>query len=390
MLSMRIAPEQPGQPWVWTGARWRCGSSRVVPYRHLATEQLAVADGTRTVLVTRERCSDRPPASPAVVHTTSGTVDTLLMTLDRWPGDWTAVETRGRGPVRVLAGARGIAPVYLTVGSGVLYGSWDLAELRGRFDGQALDIEEAARRVAMVARYCTATPWRDVRLLTERARAEYAAGKLVVRYPAPSPHSHARELRPGADVVGAFGRVLDQAVADRMWTPDANGVQLSGGMDSANVALSLARAEADGAVTSTAVLLPGEAGRQQARRRRLLLSAFGAWQDTTVEAEEYLPLHPASARMRGCPLPPNADLYLEALEASTRRLTDAGVATVSPGSAETNWCSPPGTRSRGRRATAWSPTRGWARSPTRWRTTPATRESRRPPWHLKAPCRRRR
>src|SRR5262249_29035922 len=137
------------------------------------------------------------------------------------------------------AGTAGVAPLYLIDHDGVLHGSWDVTDLHEFLRSAPLVPREVARLLGMRFRYGHETLWTGLYRLTERSRAVFDSTGLRLCYPLPAVHSAARQVRDGADVLGAYEQLLDQAIGRHTYTADTAVVELSGGLDSANVAASL-------------------------------------------------------------------------------------------------------------------------------------------------------
>ncbi|MGH8879077.1 MAG: asparagine synthase-related protein, partial [Stackebrandtia sp.] len=196
----------------------------------------------------------------------------------------------------------------------------------GRLNGR-----EVARLLAQSRRYSADTMLADVHQLTACASAVATpVNGLAVSYPSAVAHSRARELAADADPVAAVAELLAQAVDARPMGSAATAVELSGGMDSANVALTLAEREVVPAVAS-AMIMPGDAGRQQAERRAEFIARTGYARDTTIDAAEHPPLCPSGDRAQGAPVSPYAEPFSEATAALLARVAAAGVRTVYTG-----------------------------------------------------------
>lgn len=105
------------------------------------------------------------------------------------------------------------------------------------------------------------------------------------------PRHRARKLRPGAEPVARFGTLMDQVVHDALdGLRGPVAVELSGGLDSANVAASAA-ALSSGQVLSAGLIVAGRAGLDQEIRRRIIVDHLGL-RDLTVPANDHLPLAP--------------------------------------------------------------------------------------------------
>lgn len=298
MLKLRIDSRALAGPWKWTGQRWVNGESWLEPFAHPSLEQVAYADSSSSVFAVRER-------------TTSSSV----------PGDFTTVTVDAlRHRVQISAGAYGTAPVFARERDGVLHASWDLADLP--LDGTSLNEREVARLLTMRFRYTAETVFSGVYRVTERATVQSTfAGALQVRYPEPALHSSPRDLAAGADVIDAYERLLSTVIAEHVYAPDKTMVELSGGVDSANVALSLAARPGGHLVRPGSVILDGDRGRQQIARRRELIRACGfTTPDITVNGTDRPPLHPRGQRGGGARVSPYDEPYHEAMSELQRAI----------------------------------------------------------------------
>ncbi|EWC60832.1 hypothetical protein UO65_3885 [Actinokineospora spheciospongiae] len=294
-------------------------------------EHAAVTDGVSTFVAVRERAREVAGFGPAQVFTTTDTPTyrRLLDEIKAWPLDFVLVECTPTAGFRITSGTWGTAPLYLTDAGGRLRGSWSLPDLRQQFSLDALDERSVARLLTERTRYARETLFQGVHMLTERAHATYGDNGLVMRYPAPAEHALPREVRDDVDVVEVYRRVLSGAVYARPFDPRASAVELSGGMDSASVAVTLAE-EHHGEVLAYALAIGGEAGEQQLRRRAEMLRHLG-FLDLIVDALPLAPFNPDGARARRMFVEPGAEPYHEAVGAILAAARDRGVRTVFTG-----------------------------------------------------------
>jgi asparagine synthase (glutamine-hydrolysing) len=274
VLKLKISLADAPGPWVQTASGWRCRESWIEPVAHPALEALSSVsvDGIRVIV--RERCPGRNGREHA----------------SDWPGDFITADL-GPGSVRLHAGRRGTAPLYLAATGATMLGSWDLADLRHAVSADHLVDREVARLLTMRFRYGHQTIFANAFRLTERSTADFTSDGLRLGYPQSAMHSRARELRDGADAVAAYERLLHAAVTRRAYDPASACVELSGGLDSANVAATLAALH-PGQVTASAMMILGEAGIQQAARRAKLKCSPGS------AATRWWPGLPPSSRTR--------------------------------------------------------------------------------------------
>ncbi|MEV3856100.1 asparagine synthase C-terminal domain-containing protein [Streptomyces sp. NPDC050095] len=273
--------------WALAGGLWTTGSSWVkpanLPVLVAAFNDAAPSQATVTV---REDKRERP--------------------------DYVSLTMRP-GEVQVSAGEFGTAPVYLVAEGDTLYGSWDLADLRPYLRTNRLVPRVVARTLTRQHRYTADTLFEGVYRLTERATAIFTAGGLTVHYPEPAEHVLVpRSLRSDIDPVDAFDRLLTQVVRETPVAAASVGVELSGGADSGNVALSVSAAGLP-RVHSFGLLMGGDLGRQQRDRRKALVDHCG-FRDTAIPALPHPPFVPGGVRAAGRPHDPAGAFYQEAFD----------------------------------------------------------------------------
>ncbi|MFG1925250.1 asparagine synthase [Cryptosporangium sp. NPDC048952] len=291
-------------------------------------------DGHRMLAVVRERLAGPGPVPIAVSSVSPTAYDRVRAGAVDWPGDYVLVEVLA-DHVRIAAGVLGVAPIYLAVDDDTLRGSWEILDLTDSVDAERLDAREAARHLTMRFRYTAATLFVDVRRLTERAVAIWDGARLRFDLPEPAPHSIARSLADGVDsdqILDAYEDLLADVLRRRPLDPCLLGVQLSGGLDSANTALSVAHLW-PGRATAAAMLLPGASGAQQ-RRRRGILTGDGVYaSDIQVPVIEsgVTPLASSWVAEHGHRMRPFDDPHQPATVEMLSRLASAGITTVVTG-----------------------------------------------------------
>ncbi|MFJ1552729.1 hypothetical protein [Streptomyces mirabilis] len=306
MLSMRIDGTLTSTSWEWAGDRWRSGSSWISPYDHPALETWSAQDSQRVVFQIRERAPGQLLHSPGTPRPVSARAyNEAVAEASAWERAHHLIEITPNG-ITMSTGAHCPAPVYLTADRSTLRGHWDVTCLRNTMQHQRLDPIEIARLLALTGHYSTRTAWQGISLLTERSSAWFHDGELRVRMPEPARHDEARELAPNARVLDGYERLLDAVLADHHYVPEQTAIELSGGMDSSNVAMSLA-ARHGPLLLSGALIQEGAAGEQQTRRREAMIHHAG-FRDTVLRAADYLPMDPQHAPR--VPLGPHEEIYI--------------------------------------------------------------------------------
>ncbi|MFE6288046.1 hypothetical protein [Streptomyces sp. NPDC057877] len=324
-------------PWEWRGEEegWGRGADRVRPLDHPALQARAVTDGTRTLLVVRERAAGRPSLlrsiSPARVDT--AVYGRAVKECQDFPlqGIWIEIGPDG---LRLTTGLGGVCPLYLSYDDGRLTGSWQLMDLSDRLGADRLQEREVMRLLIGFPRYGHDTLFTTVKRLSERSTAYADAGGLRLVYPAAAEHTQPGELADQvgeAELVAAFEALTDHVFAKRPVAPEQTAAQMSGGMDSTNLAISLALAH-PGAITPCAMLIGGEAGPQQQARRRAVIEQTGFAADVTVRAADHPVLSPGGLRRaRAEAVSPLDEPHLEAADVLAQALRARGIHTVAAG-----------------------------------------------------------
>lgn len=295
---MRVRLADTRGRWSWNGRKWSAGASIVEPFANPA-------------LCCRLRSPHR------------------LVIAERRPGGDSLTVDMEPGRVRLSAGRIGVAPLYMADDRRTLYASWDVADLVGFASPNLVVDRVVVRLLTRRHRYSSDTLFEGITRLTERARAEFTSGGMRLSYPPDAPHIlAARRLAPYAGPVGVFQDRLS-AITDPVIDADGGRValELSGGLDSANVACSAARHRRD--LLSLGVLVGGRAGSEQRERRRVLASAHSL-RDITVRASQHLPFGPDSARFSG-PHDGDGEVYREVFDVLRQHAAAEGARIVLTG-----------------------------------------------------------
>ena len=318
MLKARISRTAVTGHWRWADSQWINGDSWIQPFSHPSLETATVAEGPSQSFVVRERLGSHVPRPRE--------------DCDSWPKDFIAVRLNSQlGSVRLTCGLFGTAPVFAREQDGVLHASWDLADLP--LTGAALNEIEIARLLTLQLRYTSDTIFNGVYRVTERSSLETSfTGRPVISYPSAALHSGPRTLRPGADIIAAYEQLLDEVLSGNTYDETAALVEISGSLDSANVALSAAARPGGHLLRPGAIILDGQRGTQQLRRRDELIRACGFVRPgIIVPALASPPLHPNGARARGLPVSPYGQPYHETMTGLHQRASDAGILHVLTG-----------------------------------------------------------
>jgi asparagine synthase (glutamine-hydrolysing) len=221
--------------------------------------------------------------------------------------------------------------VFIALVGTSLVGSWHMADVARLLPPWQLVDRHMARLLTRQQRYTTDTPVEGVVRLTAGATAIAEMSGIALNYPEAVPHiAQRRELRPGLDPVSILDRIMKITMAP--YTIDhagTLGVELSGGADSANVALTARALIGRAPLYSFGLTLPAPAGQRQAFRRRWLTQHMNLT-DVPTSAENYLPFTPSGRRFSG-PHDPASSYYCEAFDALSRSAARHGMRVILTG-----------------------------------------------------------
>lgn len=313
---------------VWHGDRLALGRSHIAPYTHPMVETLMVRAPGRWFIVVRERMAASAGNANEHVSVIDAGDETTYRSLHQecllWPLDYVLIEVAQAGHrLRICAGMLGTAPVYCRATDERLTVSWDSADFA---DGPAmLDMEVASHQLALHTTYAARQLYTGVVLLTERASLHVEPGRVRFRYPE-SIQEGSPASDDGEDMLPRFSEALQRAVSLRPWFDGSVSLELSGGMDSATVAVALASLHND--IDSKGILLDGEVRAPQVRRRQLMAERLRLT-DHTVDITAFPPsldLKPPREPYGFC-----REFYLEACSALWASARDKGRHTLFTG-----------------------------------------------------------
>ncbi|MBB6376968.1 asparagine synthase (glutamine-hydrolyzing) [Pseudonocardia eucalypti] len=232
--------------------------------------------------------------------------------------------------MHVVAGPLGIAPVYVACKGDELHGSWDVADLSEFASSERMVDRVVARLLSRRHRYSTDTLFSEIHRITEPTVATFTEAGINLRYPPDALHVlKARHLASDADPVSEFRHRLNKIVQPIF---DANaqgvGVELSGGLDSANVALSMASC-GESQICSFGVLIDGVDGKAQVLRRMNLADKL-EFRDYAVPVRDHLPFDLDGSRLHVAH-DGDGEVYWEAFDAMRRKAVSHGVHTILTG-----------------------------------------------------------
>jgi len=312
----------------WHDDHLAIGSSRVVPYSHPMLETRWVKAPGRWFIMVRERVADSAGGAHGPFSVVDAPDETTYRSLHQecllWPLDYVMIEVAQAGHrLRMCAGMLGTAPVYCRATDDRLKVSWDSADFADR--PAMLDMEVASHQLALHTTYAARQLYTGVVLLTERASLHLEPGRARFRYPE-AMEEGSPEADDGEDMLPRFSEALQRAVSSRPWLDGSVSLELSGGMDSATVAVALARLHND--IDSKGILLDGEVRAPQVRRRQIMAERLRL-SDHAIDITAFPPSLDLSAPKE--PYGFCREFYLEACSALWASARDKGRHTLFTG-----------------------------------------------------------
>lgn len=267
----------------------------------------------------------------------------LQLPEDNWPLDFVTVtiERLAQGVrVRLRCGEWGTCPLYLTAKSDGLWADWDAVDLYAhQRDASLCPVYTAHLLTGMDDIYATSTVFPGIQRLTARASVEWTSttGTLQFTLPTPIAQPAPHALTKDADVLTALDRTLMSAMHRyrRADVPCAS--LLSGGLDSAIVAITGARIEPNETFRTFGMLVPPDSRNGQQERRQALVDQFG-FADTAIATEDYLCFDPESERIRELAVAPWEEFYHEAFSALLDAACRQGVREMATGNGGDELC----------------------------------------------------
>lgn len=319
MLRATIALGDSIGTWHRLGSRWVSGMSWIEPFPSQALETFCVYSREKTLIVVRERLSDQHRSSGCVGAAKFQQICDAQLS---WPAEALSIEL-SQMTVTVTAGTRGSAPVYAVSDHDSLQLSWSLPDFRPKLTPACLDHRELALYLTGQTEYSYRTIWTNALRLTERSQLHFGPDGLSIRLPPPAQHCGPRQLAPDADPIAAYDQILGEELSKRV-LPSGTVIELSGGLDSANVAVTAAALLPR--PRSYGLAIGGIARAQQISRRSALVRLLGLT-DVLVDAMEHVPFEKHSNRRTGGLFDPGAEPYQECLADALRAVEPDAVLT---------------------------------------------------------------
>jgi len=303
------------------GLNWE--NSFINPIIHPMLESFVVESSTKTALVVRER--GRYPVQNKRVS--SQDFDEALAVIQNWPLQCTVIVLDHKlASLCLFQGKWGTAPIYLVEHGDTLHGHWDPRLLYPLLS--EVDLVRAAKFLqSFDMPYGCSTLFSELKMLSVNAKVIWGEeNNLKIQYPQANKRPSPKSLRSGAKPVETAVSILEQSV-QRWIHPNVNyGAELSGGLDSSLVAITVQNYYRS--LKTYGIVLDDAVG--QEKRYSDLISQFG-FENETVNLNEFLPFSPESKRWTTALSVPWEETYEEAVEGLLEKAQSQGVQAIFTG-----------------------------------------------------------
>lgn len=306
------------------------GDSWITPFRHRLLRTLVIESSDRVAIACLERFPGDPSGAEHVrVAGDRGIADHLDLVRAHLL-DWAVLGIdRRSGTVSWQASDVHAAPIYLRAEATRVRLDWDCSRLLREDGVVTIDREAMMAHLAGRARYTSRTLvsglYRSVAGATLVAQDAAVETRLPSPRGAPGPQEPSAGSSPEDVLFDTIGALLSARDLD----PRRTAIEISGGMDSALVALAAADRLGPG-LLSYGAQFNGTMGEAQ-RGRRDLLCRHGRFQDIAFPADRFLPFSAQSPRRHRFGVWPQDENYPEMFETIFDMLARAGIDTLTSG-----------------------------------------------------------
>ncbi|WFU40150.1 asparagine synthase-related protein [Bradyrhizobium sp. CB82] len=316
---------------VANGSSVSIGDSYIRPFNHQSLESSLIKTSEQWFFVIRERLRSEDHLGVTFAVATNVSDDYFRRCYQEnlnWPLDFIIIEAaRSGGRLRVRAGLLGSLPIYFCVEERTrsVALSWDSVDLMR--ESRAIDAELIAHHLTMKTYYSARQACLGVNLLTAGASLYVDTSDTLFEYGSrPSP-SYACAGLTTIEALRQFNQLLSEVVVSRPIKLGESAAELSGGMDSASVAMAVR--EGAGSLTCGGILLDAESSPKQSDRRNSILAALNC-RDHAIEMNDHMPAIDLNLDSKHH-LPLVSEYYLEAFEALWGRFRNEGCKIIWSG-----------------------------------------------------------
>lgn len=293
--------------------------------------ELMLAEG-RWLIVVHERGREEGSVTlhPSGEMLSESAYEEAFREIVGFPNELFAIECAygaGATRIRLLSGSNGTCPIYVSGEGPKLTGSWDVLMLARDRSNKCFD-QQFLIHAAYRAVYSTRTPYHGVAMMPPWSVINWDGGTPSLTGPEPDLDFDGPIDVHKARALSDFSSLLDDVWKTRALVPAATAIELSGGYDSAAVALSFARSVGHGA-RHLSILMPNASlSASQEKRISTVVSACRA-NSRILSMRDYLPSYANLARFQS--LYYQSESYYAAFHKLWAGARQAGADTVISG-----------------------------------------------------------
>lgn len=307
------------------------GKSRIEPFCHsLLRTRIVASSGAITILVHERLDGDEEPFFVAEQLQAPNTHADWRKSISLFPLDFIAlIIDNAERQVEIKTSRWGSSTLYYKVDSEKLEISWNIDELLA---DRALNLSrrEVALFLARQKRFDACTLVEDVGRIPPDTTVRFDSKRgAVFSYPAPWAGVRAHHVAPSVDPSAVLFDAVAATLGVRPLRTDQTALEISGGMDSAVVALAAREAIGPG-LRSYGVVFDGPMGEAQSARRAKVVSAAQAL-DFPVPCHMVLPYRDGGKRSGPWAAYPEEENYPDIFNAIYSFCAEAGVTCIVSG-----------------------------------------------------------
>lgn len=264
----------------------RIGTSCLVLHPSEFLEALLVESDGRWFAAFRERkAADKQKSRIRHINASTGEYEELYAGAILWPLEYNLIEVLpDEKRIQVRAGVIGSAPIYCYCTSTELVISWNLSDFRPYTN--CIDTEVLVAALSLSTQYSARQILHGVYMMTERAAYTVSPEGAQFRYPEPKIDPSRYDQISSIEYAEIFDAEIRNIISLRPVCDEKIAVELSGGVDSAAVAVALK--QQNGSFCTFGVVLQNETAAHQVIRRDKLGTTLKV-DDYIVRLSEYMP-----------------------------------------------------------------------------------------------------
>lgn len=230
---------------------------------------------------------------------------------------------------KLIKGSSNNVPIYYTKNSKCIHASWDINDLYYSLSANnVFNYHTLASHLSLDFNYTTSTIYNEINIVSERSEVIFNGfEKTKVNLPEPSPIYKERVIKPEVNVVEVFLSLLRKKLLIHGINSNNFICELSGGLDSAIVAITAAHIN-NNPIKTIGMILNGEMGEQQKRRRNELIEKFKII-DSPVCIDGFYPLKNDGETLSNGKVSIYDEIYHDALQYSLSSLSIASGAILT-------------------------------------------------------------